>query len=89
VHQDEQASARDRAGTASNAQPPRRAVGAARLLAAVGFGLGTAVLAGVIVGPAPAPGAAGSQAAAPAAATATLGGAISEITGMPDTTCCR
>jgi hypothetical protein len=89
VREDEQASARDRTDTGNNAQAPRRAVGAARLLAAVGFGLGTAVLAGVIVGPAPMPSAAGPQAAAPIAATATLGGAISELTGIPDTTCCR
>jgi hypothetical protein len=89
VREDEQARTRDQASTSNDAPAPRRAVGAARLLAAVGFGLSTAVLAGVIVGPAPAPSATGSLAAAPVAATATLGGAISELTGTVDTTCCR
>jgi hypothetical protein len=70
-------------------QASSRPVGIPRLLATVAFGLGTAVLAGVIVGAAPAPEAAAHQASAGVAATAALGGALSELTGAADTTCCK
>jgi hypothetical protein len=87
VREDADPSARDPVGTSDDEQAARRTVGTARLLPAVAFGLGTAVLAGVIVGAAPMPGAA-HPVSARGAATVALGGAISELTGPPDTTCC-
>jgi hypothetical protein len=89
MREDAEGSAPDQADTGDDAQAPRRAVGTARLLPMVTFGLGTAVLAGVIVGAAPAPGAAAHLVPARVAATAALGGAISELTGSGDTTCCH
>lgn len=89
MREETEASPRDRAQTGDHEQASGRAVGTARLLPAVAFGLGTAVLAGVIVGAAPAAGAAGGVVPARAAATVALGGAISELTGQSDTTCCR
>jgi hypothetical protein len=84
----EQASPRDRTVTSNDEETSRRAVGTARLLPVVAFGLGTAVLAGVIVGAAPAPDASAHVTSVRVAATVALGGAISELTGASDTTCC-
>src|SRR5215469_8730610 len=83
MREDTKVGARDQAGTSDDDRASARAVGAARLLSAVAFGLGTAALAGVIVGTAPAPGTADHPAPARAAATVALGGPISELTGVP------
>ena len=85
MREDSAASACDQPGASDSGRVSRHAAGTARLLPAVVFGLGTAVLAGVIVGAAPAPGVTAHQ----VAVTASLGGAISELTGNPDTTCCK
>lgn len=85
MREDTKASAREQAETSDDDRASHHAVGPARLLPAVAFGLGTAVLAGVIVGTAPAPDTAAHPVSAHVAATVALGGAFSELT-VPDTT---
>ena len=64
------------------------AVGAARLVAAVTFGMRAAVLAGVILVSSPGlPQAASAEAGAPVVMTVALGGPISGVS-LDETTCC-
>jgi hypothetical protein len=76
----------NQAGARHDEFEDRGAAARARLLPRVTFGLGAAVLAGVVV---TSPASAAIPGAAPVMTTATLGGAVSHLaTGGDDTACC-
>jgi hypothetical protein len=75
-------------GQAKEAGHPRGAVGAARLIPAVTFGLRAAVLAGVVLVSSPGlPQAAAAPGSAPVLTTMMLSNAASGM-GLDETTCC-